>query len=136
MSVLLGLFFASFAAGSLHTATEEFRWRNAVIVRGVLIKRGTRYHYEYTPAGGATVIGPDIGDQWTSKPDGVIDDWIRLEYDPQLPQRLRAHLTKGRAESNYKQSAITAATGSVFILAALACVWTFLRALHEKRGMR
>jgi hypothetical protein len=132
-SILLGLFFAAFAAGSLHSARQEYRWRNATVVRGVLVKKGTDYHYEYRPAGHPVVIGPDIGDQGSSEPDGVVDDWARLEYDPELPEQLRRHLSKGRASTNYGQFLITATAGAVFSAAVLGCLWAFLRALYDKR---
>lgn len=133
LSVLLGLFFAGFATGSLLTARQEYRWRNATAVRGVLIRKGSSYHYEYTPAGKAAVIGPDIGDQRSSQPDGIVDDWARLDYDPQLPEHLRRHFSKGRAATNYRHFLITAAAGVAFALAFLRCVWAFLQALYDKR---
>ena len=133
LAVILGLFFGGFAAGSLHTARQDYRWRNATEVHGVLVKQGSRYHYEYRGAGKAAILGPELGDQWSNDPDGVVDDWVPLDYDSQLPEHLRRHLTKGRAATNYKHSMITAAAGVTFLLAFLACVWAFFRALYDKR---
>ena len=131
-SVLLGLFFAGFAAGSLHTARQEYRWRNAIVVRGVLVKKGSSDHYEYRPAGKPAVVGPSFEDESSDRPDGVIDDWARLEYDAELPEKLRRHLSKGRAATNYRQFLITASAGTVFALAVLACLWAFLKAAYDK----
>jgi len=132
LSILLALFFGGFAWGSLHTASQDYRWRNATVVRGALIKKGTSYHYAYTPPGGASVVGPELGDQYSNEPDGVVDDWARLEYDPALPEHLRRHYSKGRASTNYKQSVITGSAGAAFLVACGVCVIVFLRALAEK----
>lgn len=132
-AVLLGLFFAGFAFGSFHTARQEYRWRNATVVRGVLVKQGSTYHYEYRPTGKPAVIGPNLDDQSSNQPDGVIDDWARLEYDPQLPEQLRRHLSKGRAATNYGQFLITACAGTAFSIAVLGCVGVFLKAWYDKR---
>jgi hypothetical protein len=134
LSVLLGLFFAGFAAGSLHSARQEYRWRNATAVRGVLVRKGPEYHYEYRVAGQPAVAGPSLTGESSDKPDGVIDDWIRLDYDPGLPEHLRRRLTKGRSESNDRHFLFTASVGAAFSAAVLACLWTFLRALHDKRN--
>ena len=134
-AVLLGLFFGGFAAGSLHTAKQDYRWRDAFVVRGVLVKKGSLYHYEYARPGEATVIGPTFTDDSSNKPDGIVDDWVRLEYDPKLPEHLRPHLSKGRAGSNYAQFAIELVAGSIFAAASASCVWVFLRALYDKRQL-
>jgi hypothetical protein len=131
-SALLGLFFAGFAFGSLHTAKQEYRWRNATVVRGVLVKKGSTYHYEYRPASKPAVIGMNLGDQSSNLPDGVVDDWARLEYDPKLPEQLRRHQSKGRAPTNYGQFLITATAGGGFAIAVLGCVWAFLKAWYDK----
>jgi len=54
-------------------------------------------------AGKAPVVGSSFTEDLPQRPDGVVDDWVRLEYDPALPDLLRRHLSKGRASSNYKQ---------------------------------
>jgi hypothetical protein len=134
LSVLLGLFFAGFAAGSLHTASQEYRWRHATAVHGVLVKNGSEYHYEYRATGQPAVAGPSLTGESSDKPDGVIDDWIRLDYDPALPEHLRRRQTKGRSESNYRHFHFTASVGAVFSAAVLACVLAFFKALHDKRN--
>ncbi len=133
LSVLLGLFFAGFAFGSLHTALQEYRWRNALVVRGVLVKRGSQFHYEYRPPGNATVSGPNLTDQSSGKPNGIIDDRARLEYDPAQREKLRRHVSRGRASTNYGQFLITASAGAVFSVLVLICVWFLLRAWYDKR---
>ena len=94
VSAVLALFFGAFAAGSLHSAKQDYRWRNAAVVRGVMVRHGDDYHYEYRPPGKPVVAGQSLGDQGSSKPDGVVDDWARLEYDPSLPEHLRPHRSK------------------------------------------
>jgi hypothetical protein len=133
LAVLLGLFFGGFAAGSLHTASQEYRWRNATAVHGVLVKKGSAYHYEYRRPGRTAVIGPNLGDQYSSKPDGVVDDWVPVDYDPKLPEQLRRHLSKGRASTNYGQFLITASAGAAFGVLFLFCVVAFLKAWYDKR---
>lgn len=132
VSAVLALFFGGFAFGSLHTARQEYRWRNATAVRGVLVKSGSDYHYEYRPKDAAAVAGPRLSDQSSDKPDGVIDDWVRLDYDPNLPEHLRRRFTKGRVSSNYEQSLITGGAGLLFSVLVLACVWSFLKATYAK----
>jgi hypothetical protein len=133
VSVVLALFFGGFAWGSLHSARQDYRWRNAEVVRGVLVKNGSRYHYEYRPPGKAPVVGASFTDDLPYEADGVVDDWVRLEYDPALSDPLRRHLSKGRASSNYKQFVIEASAGSVFAAAVAGCLLAFLRAWHDKR---
>jgi hypothetical protein len=132
-SALLGLFFAAFAFGSLHTAKQEYRWRNASEVHGVLVRSGSGDHYEYRPRGAPAVLGPRLPDQFSNEPDGVIDDWVPLDYDPAVPEHLRKHLSKGRAATNYRQFLITAGAGAAFSFAVFVCIAVFLRANQERR---
>ncbi|PYQ29959.1 MAG: hypothetical protein DMF56_09540 [Acidobacteria bacterium] len=133
-SLLVALFFAGFAFGSLHSAARDYRWRNASEVHGVLVKQGNRYHYEYRPKGQPAVSGPQLRDESSSKPDGVVDDWVPVDYDPRLPEQLRRHYSKGRASTNYGQFLITASAGTAFAIASLLCVVAFLRAWSDKRN--
>ena len=133
VSVVLALFFGGFAWGSLHSARQDYRWRNAQAVRGVLVKSGSRYHYEYRPPGKAPVIGASFAEDLPQRPDGVVDDWVRLDYDPALSEQLRRRFSKGRADSNYTQFLIEVSAGSVFATAVAGCLLSFLRAWHDKR---
>lgn len=133
VAIVLGLFFGGFAFGSLHSARQEYRWRNATTVHGVLVKHGSKYHYEYRPKGQPPVVGASIGDQHSDQPDGVIDDWVDVDYDPHLPELLRRHYSKGRAATNYGQFLITVSAGALFSLAVLLCLWKFLRAWSDLR---
>ena len=133
-SMLIALFFAAFAFGSLHSASKEYRWRNATEVHGILVKQGTAYHYEYRPKGQPVVNGPELGDQSSDKPDGVVDDWVPVDYDPNLPEHLRRHYSKGRASTNYKQFLITVSAGTAFAIASLLCLVAFFRAWYDKRN--
>jgi hypothetical protein len=133
VSVVLALFFGGFAWGSLHSARRDYRWRNAQAVRGVEVKNGSRYHYEYRPPGKAPVIGSSFAEDFDQKPDGVVDDWVRLDYDPALPDPLRRRFSKGRADSNYTQFLIEVSAGSVFAAAVAGCLFAFLRAWYDKR---
>ena len=133
-SALLALFFGGFAFGSFHTARQEYRWRNATEVHGVLVRSGSDYHYEYRPRGKPAVIGPRLPDQYSDEPDGVVDEWVPVDYDPAVPEQLRKHLSKGRAATNYRPFLITASVGGVFSLAFLVCVGSFLRADHDRRA--
>src|SRR4051794_1028362 len=89
LAAVIGLFFGAFAFGSWHTATQEYRWRNATAVRGVLVKKGSDYHYEYRPPNQPAIVGQSLTDQSHDGPDGVVDDWVRLEYDANIPEHLR-----------------------------------------------
>ena len=133
-SMLIALFFAAFAFGSLHSASREYRWRNATEVHGVLVKEGDRYHYEYRPKGQPVVSGPELRDQSSDKPDGVVDDWVPVDYDPKLPEQLRRHYSKGRASTNRGQFLITLSAGIAFAIASLLCVVAFFRAWYDKRS--
>jgi hypothetical protein len=133
-SLLIALFFAAFAYGSLHSAGKEYRWRHATEVHGVLVKQGDRYHYEYRPKGQPAVSGPQLGDQSSGKPDGVVDDWVNVDYDPNLPEQLRRHYSRGHAATNYRQFLITASAGTAFAIASLLCVVAFFRAWSDKRN--
>jgi hypothetical protein len=132
-ATLLALFFGALAGGSLHSAAQEYRWRNATVVRGVLVKAASQYHYEYRPPNQPAVIGQPLGDQSYAKSDGVVDDWARLDYDPNLPERLRRHFSRGRASTNYRQFLVTLGAGTVFEIAVLLCIVAFLRAWHDER---
>ena len=129
----LVLFFGGFAFGSLHTAHADYLWRNATEVHGVLVKYGSRYRYEYRPAGAAPVIGPDVTDESVDGPEGVVNDWVPLEYDPARPEHLRRHHSRGRMATNFGQFIVTSVAGALFAAAALACAAAFLRAWYEKR---
>lgn len=133
VSVVLALFFGGFATGSLLSARQDYRWRNAQAVRGVLVKSGARYHYEYRQPGKAPVIGASFAEDLPPAPDGVVDDWVRLDYDPALPEQFRRRFSKGRADSNYTQFLIEAGAGSGFAAAVAGCLLAFLRAWYDKR---
>ena len=134
VSAFLALFFGGFAAGSYFTARTAYRWRNAEFVRGVLVKQGTSYHYEYRPKGQPVVTGAPFTDAASSKPDGVIDDWARLEYDPNLPEKLRPHTSKGKPSTNMQYFWMTASAAVIFGLAAMLAIVSFLRAMIELAG--
>jgi hypothetical protein len=135
IAAVLALFFGGFAAGSLYTASQEYHWRNATEVHGVLVKNGTDYRYEYRPAGKPAVRGPALNGVSSDKPDGVVDDWVPVDYDPNVPEQLRRHRSKGRASTNFRQFLITAGAGAVFGGATLLCVGAFMRAWRDKRGL-
>jgi hypothetical protein len=133
IAAVLALFFGGFTAGSLYTASQDYHWRNATEVHGVLVKNGTNYHYEYRAAGKPAVVGPALKDVSSDKPDGVVDDWVPVDYDPNLAEHLRRHRSKGRASTNFRQLLITATAGAAFGVATLLCVAAFFRALSDKR---
>jgi hypothetical protein len=63
------LFFGAFAAGALNTARQEWRWRDGEQVRGVLIKQGRWYHYEFTPVKGEPpIVGAKFYQKTSSEP--------------------------------------------------------------------
>lgn len=133
MAVLLGLFFGGIAFGSLHTAVQEYRWRDATEVHGVLVKQGKKVHYEYRQKGKPAVVAAAFDDdRYTSEPDGVVDDWARVEYSPTLPEKLRPHRTRGRPESNYTHFLITLSVGSLLSIVTLICVGQFVRGAVER----
>ena len=132
VSAFLTLFFGGFAFGSLHTARQDYRWRNASEVHGVLIKQGSAFHYEYRPPAKAAVIGPTFYDRSSSQKDGMVNDWARLEYDPALPEQLRQHFTRSRLSTNFRNFLFTLSFGCVFLFAALLALWNFFRALYDK----
>lgn len=133
IAALLALFFGGMAAGSLRTTQQTYKWRNATIVRGVLVKHGSRFHYEYRPKGLPIVASEAFQGASSGERDGVVNNSVRLEYDPQLPERLRQHLTKGRPESPQKYMMVTGITGAVFGVIALVCLWQFGRGWYELR---
>ena len=135
IALALALFFGGFAAGSLHSARQDYRWRNATVVRGMLVKNGTQLHYEYHPPGKPVVTGSAFRDDSVSQPDGIVDDWVRLEYDAGLAEPLRRHLSKGRADSNYAQFRIELIAGSIFALVCAGCLFAFGRAWYDKRHL-
>jgi hypothetical protein len=132
IAAVLFLFFGGIAAGSLNTAHHAWRWRDAQFVRGVLVKQGTAHHFEYTPPGQPRVAGPTFRDDSTDQPDGIVDDHASLEYDPNLPEKLRPHTSKGKPSTNRKYFVMTASAGAGFGLAALIALWSFFRALYDK----
>ena len=128
VSAFLALFFGGIAAGSLTTASTAYRWRNAEFVHGVLVKQGTNYHYEYRPKGQPAVVGASFIDQPSSKPDGVVEDFASLEYDPSQPEKLRHHTSRGKPSTNMQHFWMTAFFGTLFGIAALIAIVSFLGA--------
>ena len=133
LATLLGLFFGALASGSLNTAMQEYRWRNAIAVHGVLVKAGSSYHYEYRAPNKPAVIGGPVKGESYTQPNAVVDDRARLDYDANVPEQLRRHFSKGRASTNYRHFLITLGAGTVFTIAALFCVLAFLKAWHDER---
>ncbi|HUR83014.1 MAG TPA: hypothetical protein VM733_19805 [Thermoanaerobaculia bacterium] len=133
-AALIASFFGAFAAASIHSAKQEYRWRNATPVHGVLVKNGSAYHYEYRPKGEPAVVGPLVSGESSDKPDGVVDDWARLDYDPNLPELFRRRSGRGRAATNYGQFKFAAGAGAVFSLIVLAAIWSFLKAAYDSRN--
>jgi len=136
VAAFVALFCGLFASLTLITARQEYRWRHATIVRGVLIKKGRDYHYEYRPKGEPAIVGASYDDRASSYPDGVVDDWARLEYDPLLPEKLRPHLSKGKAPTPAGRILLGVSVGSVFTLVTLICVYQFFRGLYDLRIAR
>jgi len=132
VAAVVGIFCGVFASLTLWTARQEYRWRHATIVRGVLIKKGREYHYEYAPKGQPAIVGATYDDRPLSYPDGVVDDSARLEYDPLLPEKMRPHLSRGKARTPAGRILIGGSVGSLFALATLICVFQFFRGLYEK----
>jgi hypothetical protein len=132
LAALLGLFFSAFAIGSLHTARREYHWRNASIVRGVLVKQGADLHYEYRPPLQASVSGPTFHDDSVTGNDGVVDDWVDLQYDRQLPEKVRRDNSAHNLRTAHQRFLFTASVGSVFALAVAICFWKFLQAWYDK----
>jgi hypothetical protein len=129
------LFFGGIGAGSLNTARQEWRWRDGEQVRGVLVKHGRWYHYEYAPKDGPRVIGATFYRSGSSAaiPDGIADDWVALQYDPRQPEKLRPYAMRGTARSGLGRFLITGSVGALFALVALVALWKFLHAWYDKR---
>jgi hypothetical protein len=132
VTAVLGLFFGAFAFGSLHTARQEYHWREASIVRGVLVKQGAAFHYEYRPKQQPPVIGAPFHDDSLTGQDGVVDDWVDLEYDARLPEKIRLHDSGHNLRTIYQRFLFTTSVGSVFAVAVAICLWKFLRAWYDK----
>jgi hypothetical protein len=132
VSAVLGLFFFGFAFGSLHTARQEHRWLHASVVHGVLVKHGADLHYEYRRPAQASVSGPTFHDDAITGNDGVVNDWVDLQYDEQLPEKLRRDNSAHNFRTARQRFLFTVSVGSVFALAVALCFWKFLQALYDK----
>lgn len=132
VSAVLALFFGAFAFGSLHTARREHHWQDAAIVRGVLVKQGSALHYEYRPPQQAAIVGATFQDDSISGSDGVVDDWVDLEYDARLPEKIRRHNSAHNFRTIRQRFVFAASVGSVFAVAVLLCLWSFARAFYDK----
>jgi len=133
VAAVLALFFSAFAIGSLHTARQEYHWRNASVVHGVLVKQGPDLHYEYRRPAQASVIGPTFhDDSITATNDGVVNDWVDLQYDNQLPEKLRRDNSAHNFRTALQRFLFTASVGSIFALAVALCLWKFLQAWYDK----
>lgn len=136
IAAILTLFFGGIAAGSLNTARQAFYWRDASFVHGVLIKQGTSYHYEYRPKGEPAVVGASFVGERSNAPDGIINDSVRLEYDPNVPEKLRQRFSRGKPSTNFRHFLLTASAGTLFGAVALLSTLSFFHALYDKRKAR